>query len=151
MTEVPESPEVAQERMRREFDKLDEKFGPRYFNMEGQPVSMWDWAMGIELRQDRHVGDTYLRLRGRVYRVSTVLLGLDHSFSPWPHKPVIFETMVFVDGDMAGEFGICERYCTKEQAKAGHARIVAEVRKLVRKEVREMPRPKQLIDHGGKP
>ena len=133
--------------MREEFDRMDEKYGPRYYDMQGKPISMWDWAMGHELRQDRHVGDTYLRLRGRVYRVSTVLLGLDHSFSPWPHKPLIFETMVFADEDMSGEFGICDRYSTKAEAQAGHKRIV----KLVRRMVSERPRPKQLIYNGGKP
>lgn len=148
MTEVPESPEVVRERAQRAaFDALDEKFGPRYYDMDGNPISMWDWSMKHALMENRHVGDTYLRIRGHVYRVSTVLLGLDHSFSPRPHKPVIFETMVFEDGDMGGFEGICERYCTKEEAAAGHRRMV----RYVRWAVANTPRPKQLISHGGKP
>ena len=146
MAVVPESREVARERIqRREFDKMDEKYGPRYYNMDGKPISMWDWAMGIELRQDRHVGDTYMRIRGHGYRVSTVLLGLDHSFRPGG-PPIIFETMVFMDGDMGG-LDVTERYCTKAQAKAGHRRIC----RLVRKYARDQPTTKRLIHNGRKP
>lgn len=49
-------------------------------------------------------------------QVSTVFLGVDHAFLGGP--PVLFETMVFGgerDGDM-------ERYCTWEEAEAGHTR-----------------------------
>lgn len=53
--------------------------------------------------------------------VSTVFLGIDHGFSE-DGSPVLFETMVFVDGDMSGEFQ--HRYCTEEEAKAGHALAV---------------------------
>jgi hypothetical protein len=59
------------------------------------------------------------------YWVSTVWLGLDHRFGDTTGLPVIFETMVFnhkwgrsmADHDM-------ERYCTEEEARAGHARMV---------------------------
>lgn len=54
-------------------------------------------------------------------RVSTVFLGLDHSFMPG--APVVFETMVFGgthDGDQ-------ERYHTWDEAQAGHDAIVARV------------------------
>jgi hypothetical protein len=114
--------------------------------MDGNPMSLWDWAMNYEMRVDRHVGDTYLRLAGHVYRVSTVHLGLDHSFSPYPHKPVIFETMVFKDGDMSG-MDYMRRYCTKAEAARGHREAVREVRRYVA----ALPRPKQLISNGHKP
>lgn len=54
---------------------------------------------------------------GKVW-VSTVFLGLDHRFGR-DGDPVLFETMVFRDGH--GEEG--ERYCTWQQAEAGHRRV----------------------------
>lgn len=48
--------------------------------------------------------------------VSTVFLGLDHSFIHG-EPPVLFETMVF-NGD--GDGGDCWRYHTYEEAMAGH-------------------------------
>lgn len=53
--------------------------------------------------------------------VSTMFLGVDHSFDDGP--PVLFETMVFRDG-----VGVeCERYSTWEEAEAGHTRMVETV------------------------
>jgi hypothetical protein len=50
--------------------------------------------------------------------ISTVFLGLDHSFTGG--EPVLFETMVF-----GGEHeGFCERYTTKEKAVEGHNRVL---------------------------
>lgn len=147
MTEVPESPEVLRERtMRARFDALDAKYGPRYYNMEGEPISMWDWSMGYEMRQNRHVAQTVLCLRGHTYHVSTVLLGLDHSFYPGS-RPIIFETMVFEDGDFGGFDGICERYSTKQEAAKGHKKIV----RYVRWAVTNTPKPRPLIHNGRKP
>jgi hypothetical protein len=52
-------------------------------------------------------------------RVSTVFLGLDHSFGNGP--PVLWETMVFgADGDEQH----CERYTSFEAAVTGHERNV---------------------------
>lgn len=50
--------------------------------------------------------------------VSTVFLGLDHSFGG--PTPILFETMVF-GGPRDGE---SERYATRDEAIAGHWRIV---------------------------
>ena len=63
------------------------------------------------------VGDT---------RVSTVFLGLDHRFEDGP--PVVFETMCF-GGSLEGNE---ERYSTKAEAEAGHARWVQKARESVR-------------------
>lgn len=52
--------------------------------------------------------------------VSTVFLGLDHSFDEG--CPVLFETMVFEGPDA----GYMERYHTWDEAVAGHERIVME-------------------------
>src|SRR6266852_1234578 len=51
-------------------------------------------------------------------RVSTVFLGLDHSFDQGP--PLLFETMIF--GGKHSYFQ--ERYTTWEQAEEGHKRAV---------------------------
>lgn len=57
--------------------------------------------------------------------VSTVFLGLDHRFSiDPPGPPILFETMVF-GGPLDEEQ---ERYCTWEEAEAGHARWVKNVK-----------------------
>lgn len=63
-----------------------------------------------------HVGDTTIG----DYRVSTVFLGLDHSFDGG--LPVVFETMVFPTGSWSEDY--CERYHTYEEALAGHERVV---------------------------
>jgi hypothetical protein len=54
-------------------------------------------------------------------KVSTVFLGLDHSFGDGP--PLIFETLVF-GGPLDGEM---ERYSTRAQALAGHTAMVKRV------------------------
>lgn len=50
--------------------------------------------------------------------VSTVFLGLDHSF--WDGPPLVFESMLFIDGH-GDEM---DRYSTWAEAEAGHKRFV---------------------------
>lgn len=57
--------------------------------------------------------------------VSTVFLGLDHSFGDGP--PLIFETLVF-GGPLADEM---ERYSTHREALAGHDAMVERVNKAM--------------------
>lgn len=73
------------------------------------------WGRWFE-SADTHVRDT---ARDDV-RVSTVFLGLDHGFGG---RPELFETMLFVNGASEG----CERYCTWDEAEAGHERWVTQV------------------------
>lgn len=54
-------------------------------------------------------------------RVSTVFLAIDHSFGT-AIPPVLFETMVFDDGETSGDW---ERCCTWNEAVAQHERVVA--------------------------
>lgn len=54
--------------------------------------------------------------------VSTVWLGLDHSYNDGP--PLIFESMAFCDGSLNNEG---DRYATREAAREGHERMVARV------------------------
>ena len=74
------------------------------------------WARWFE-SADRQVRDT---ARDDV-RVSTVFLGLDHGFPG--RRPQLFETMLFVNGALEGR----ERYCTWDEAEAGHERWVTRV------------------------
>lgn len=61
-------------------------------------------------------------------RLSTVWLGLDHSFDLHPkHTPIIFETMLFPPKFMRSWFGEdMDRYATEEQAIKGHWRMYRE-------------------------
>lgn len=64
---------------------------------------------------ERHVKHT--KLPGGVH-VSTVFLGMDHSFFGGP--PILFETMIF--GGEHDEYQ--QRYATWEEAEAGHDKAV---------------------------
>jgi len=66
---------------------------------------------------DRHVASDKIDK----IRVSTVFLGLDHSFDEGP--PQLFETMVF-GGPLADEM---DRYATWAEAKSGHAKMFERV------------------------
>lgn len=93
------------------------------------------WSEWLE-SADRHVGKTDIGIPawkfwlGRILkikhweptRISTVFLGLDHSFGDGP--PMLFETMIF-GGSLDGEQ---ERYSTWDEAEAGHKRWVEKVR-----------------------
>ncbi len=97
----------------------------RYYKLDSRtpvPTGLMDWALWYETA-DRHVAVTEV---APGIRVSTVFLGLDHSFGVGP--PLLFETMVFND---YGDNGRQERYSTWEEAEAGHARIVEEQRKAL--------------------
>jgi hypothetical protein len=92
----------------------------RYILKGHKPVKCDDlmgWAWWFE-KADRQVRDT---MQGEV-RVSTVFLGIDSSlFGHGP--PILFETLVFVNGADAGG----ERYATWDEAEAGHQRWVKQV------------------------
>ena len=90
--------------MRNHLYKLDSNHNP-VLTDEGE-----DWAHWFEsanrIVQQQWVGNYY---------VSTVFLGIDHNFSG-SGAPILFETMVFSDGD-----GIeTHRCCTWDEALAMH-------------------------------
>jgi len=89
------------------------------YNKGGQAISMEEWARLAAIKEYQKVSDTTLP---NGVRVSTVWLGLDHSFRGG--KPLIFETMVFPP-DSWSELG-CRRYCTEQEAKVGHEAMVKE-------------------------
>lgn len=73
-----------------------------------------DWA-NYYGSSNRHVDNTYLE---DGTHISTVFLGLDHSFGDGP--PILFETMIF--GGPEDEYQ--ERYSTWEEAEEGHKKAV---------------------------
>ena len=90
-----------------------------YVLKDGLPIPEDDslaWSLWFETA-DRRVALTKM---GDV-EVSTVFLGIDHSFGGGP--PLLYETLVF-GGPLDGEM---ERYSTLQEAEAGHQRMVARV------------------------
>ena len=87
---------------------------------QGNPVLEHDlmkWAAWLE-KSDRIIAKDMID----DVRVSTVFLGLDHSFGDGP--PLLFETMIF--GGEHDQYQ--ERYPNRDAAFAGHDRAMALVR-----------------------
>lgn len=80
----------------------------------------FDWKTRFDLKTD--VGD---------YVVSTVDLGLDHSFGDGP--PLYYETMIFKKKDDKINFSeiYCDRYSTEEQAIEGHKKAIEVITKII--------------------
>lgn len=92
-----------------------------YYDRDGKPMSdTLAWARLSENRDYKVVKQTTI---GRLF-VSTVWLGLDHSFGSGP--PLIFETMVFDQGQDGTDVD-CRRYSTEAEALAGHEEVLAEI------------------------
>jgi hypothetical protein len=100
----------------------------RYILHGQTPVPCEDllkWADWLETA-NRHVRDETVC----DHRVSTVFLGLDHSFAEGP--PILFETMVFCKHEPACDLdNEEERFATWADAEAGHAAMVSRVRSHV--------------------
>lgn len=62
--------------------------------------------------------------QGDDYLISTVDLGLDHSFGDGP--PLYYETMIFPKDSFMDLH--CERYSTRSEAINGHKRILENIR-----------------------
>ena len=91
---------------------------PRYvLNASGEPIAETNplkWARWFQTADREVARDGH----GNV-NVSTVFLGLDHSFGAGP--PVLWETMIF--GGAHDEYQ--KRYTSRVDALTGHARAVA--------------------------
>jgi len=93
--------------------------GMGYYDRQGNPMEgTMAWATLSEKADYKRVAQDQV---GHFW-VSTVWLGLDHSFGSGP--PLIFESMVFDHSDSDESDVWCERYSTEEEAREGHARIV---------------------------
>jgi hypothetical protein len=87
----------------------------RFYDLDGRLIAEEEW---LKLHSDMAYRTVCLDVFGSV-RISTVWLGIDHSFGSAP--PTIFETMVFGDPECNG---MCWRYETIEEARRGHAEVV---------------------------
>jgi hypothetical protein len=92
----------------------------RYYDPEGNPIEYDEWIRLFNDYETKIVAqDTFLNDKDEEVRVSTVYLGLDHSYGD--DMPIlIFETMVF--GGKHDEYQM--RYSTKEKALKGHKEIL---------------------------
>ena len=82
------------------------------------PVPLPEWIFWFETA-DRTIAKTQVGES----MVSTVFLGIDHSFG-FRGTPILFETLVFgglLDDEM-------ERYATLKEARLGHEQMIARVR-----------------------
>jgi len=98
-----------------------------YYWRDGTPMSMEEWSVAYEKAQRDGTVRVALTVFPGDVQVSTVWLGLDHSFGYGP--PLIFESMVF--GLDAAVDDIMRRYSTEEQAMTGHLHMVAMVRQVL--------------------
>lgn len=95
---------------------------PMYYHRDGTPYTgtpadpkgTLAWGKDFENQKLKRVAYTDIPGKGHV---STVWIGLDHSFGDGP--PLIFESMFFGEGDEDQE-----RYSTESEALAGHERMV---------------------------
>ena len=87
---------------------------------------LMEWANWFKTG-NRRVAEDYVGS----YRVSTVFLGLDHSFSRFfgvVAAPLVFETMIFADNANPQHCDM-ERCSTWDEAVEQHARVVARLKK----------------------
>lgn len=106
---------------------------PRHYYRDGTPIlndevlpAMLKWSALFE-NFDYKIVKQSRTLYGE--KLSTVWLGLDHSFQFGPHEPLIFETMLFkAERDDKGhmqedENHIQRRYATEQKAREGHKEL----------------------------
>lgn len=103
-----------------------------YYILEnGKPKATHDpllWARWFEKFENRQLlVSVFDGGRNGEIRISTIFLGLDHSFGRHD-DPVLWETMIF--GGKHDQFQ--ERYSSEEDARAGHEKA----RELVQKSLR---------------
>lgn len=87
-----------------------------YYNKEGKEITLEEWSKTYEY-DDRVLYQEHVN----GFFVSTVFLGLDHSFGD-SDKPLIYETMVFIDGKWRDVF--CERTPDTISATITHLKAV---------------------------
>jgi hypothetical protein len=105
--------------------KRSDAMNGRYILEGHRPVAEPDlltWGRWLEAA-DRVVA----RTEHELFTVSTVFLGLDYRHSG-KGPPILFESMVFVDGDG----GDCERYSSWDDAEIGHKAMVRQQMEKVR-------------------
>lgn len=95
----------------------------RYFDRQGEPIDMWQWAKLLDHPNYRVVAQTDMVRDDQTIQVSTVWLGLNHNWSPIG-PPRIFETMIFGGPRDLEQW----RYATVEAAQEGHIDTIHSLR-----------------------
>jgi hypothetical protein len=107
-----------------------------WYDRKGQPLSMEEAVPLLADISYKRVDHTEVG----PFVVSTVWLGLDHSFGFGDGRPVIFESMTFTKAAWRGHAPMHEldadRYCTEEEAQAGHQAMVKRAKKLLPRRIR---------------
>ncbi len=114
-----------------------------HYILQGQTpvkVTLHEWAEWLNTA-NRHVAVTSVG----EYRVSTVFLGLDHSFGDGG-LPVLFESLVF-KGEHSWDEIDGRRYHFWSEAENGHAELVAELEKKVEPEIRARTAKEMAENH----
>ena len=109
-----------------------------YYDRQGNPLSLEEWTARLADEGYKRVAETQVG----PYWISTVWLGLDHSFAGGP--PLIFETMVFAtspDVSGPGPDLECRRWSTEAEALAGHEEFATLVRATVQETFDEERQP----------
>lgn len=109
-----------------------------WYDRQGQPIDMVTANRLLADREYSRIAHTRIASGsdpGIEHRISTVWLGLDHSHG---HGPLLlFETMTF--GGTESQNQSCWRWSTEDEARAGHAEIIATVAATVPDEqIREL-------------
>jgi hypothetical protein len=100
----------------------------KYILKDKVPVpafDLWEWATFMESPSNMIVEKTMIE----EIMVSTVFLGLDHNY--WGGPPILFETMIF--GGKHDQYQ--RRYCTYDEAEAGHKVACGKVLDSITKEI----------------
>lgn len=104
--------------MRTEWYKLDENYNLVNLN------SLEEWIEQTKkLAEKRIIGRNHVFVNDERIFVSTVFLGIDHSFSNHG-EPILFETMVF--GGINDQYQ--NRYCTFREACNGHLQVLEQIK-----------------------
>lgn len=89
-------------------------------NKQPYEVSTKEWAATYENFDTRIVAQHHI---GDKYFISTVFLGLDHSFGEYT-KPILWESMVFGDRSVPGNDLEQIRYTSHVDAAIGHIKLL---------------------------
>ena len=103
----------------RQLHPEGQEMSSRIYDRTGEEISIERYA---KLKMDSKYSQVAKTIVNDLF-VSTVWLGLDHSFGHG--DPLIFETMVF---NKSGQSTWVRRYSTEPEAKQGHKEKVKEIR-----------------------
>jgi len=110
----------------KEIEEMNKKFPTGHYDRKGKTIGLGTWAKLLEDKKYSIVEQKEVKIGKKVYFVSSVWLGIDYAFED-EKKPVIFETMIFKRNnikELLGDDIYQDRYCTEQQAIAGHKKAI---------------------------